>query len=305
MIYRLGTRKSDLAQTQSRWVQSQLKSIGVETTLVFIEGEGDKNRKTPLYEIESATPGLFTKQLEEALLKKQIDLAVHSLKDLPTRQPDELQVMAIPTREEVSDVLVLRTGHVLQSGDKVGTSSLRREALIRENYPESEILPLRGNVPTRVNAVREKKFDAVVLAAAGLNRLRLNLDGLTVVKLDPTRYVPAPAQGALGVEARKDCPEALKQALFKLNDEKTATATRIERKVLSGLFGGCTLPLGVWVRQEGNNLNLNAFLGALEKGSSPVRAWKRYQRFDICDASEQTLVEKTIANFWESIDAKK
>lgn len=302
MIYRLGTRKSDLAQTQSRFIQAKLKDAGVETELIFIEGQGDHDRKTPLYEIEASTPGLFTKQLEEALLKNQIDLAVHSLKDLPTRQPDLLQVLAVPPREDVRDVIISKTD--LKPNAKIGTSSLRREALIREKYPLVEIVTLRGNVPTRVGKVRDGSLDAVVLAAAGLNRLKLDLKDLKVTHEPSENFVPAPAQGALAVEARKDCPEDLKLGILKLNDPLTAQAARIERAVLAGLFGGCTLPLGVWVRQEGKLLKLNAFLGVLEKEKMPSRHWKSYQRFDISDAAEQTLIEKTVSQFWEFVDAK-
>ncbi len=301
MIYRLGTRKSDLAVTQSRFIQSKLLEKGIQSELIYIEGQGDQDRKTPLYEIEAATPGLFTKQLEVALQNKEIDFAVHSLKDLPTKQPEGLTVAAIPLREDACDVLVLKENNSLVTNNVVGTSSLRREALVRENFPQVKVASLRGNVPTRIKAVREGKFDAVILAGAGLNRLKLDLTGLEVKKLDPAHFVPAPAQGALAVETRTDCAQELFQAIHSLEDANTALSVRIERQILAGLFGGCTLPLGVWVRREAKILKLNAFLGVLEDRKSPSRVWKSYRRFDISDASEQTLVEKSIAHFREYV----
>lgn len=301
MKYRLGTRKSDLAVTQSRFIQGKLLEKGIESELIYIEGQGDQDRKTPLYEIEAATPGLFTKQLEVALQNNEIDFAVHSLKDLPTKQPSGLEVVAIPLREEACDVLVMKAGKKLTAGSIVGTSSLRREALVRENFPTVSVTSLRGNVPTRVKAVREGQYDAVLLAGAGLNRLKLDLSGLEVTKLDPMHYVPAPAQGALAVEARSDCPRELFSAIQSLEDKNTALSVRIERQILAGLFGGCTLPLGVWVRKEGNILKLNGFLGVLEDRKSPHRVWKNYLRFDISDAAAQTLVDKTIAHFREYV----
>lgn len=301
MIYRLGTRKSDLAVTQSRFIQDKLLKKGIQSELIYIEGLGDSDRKTPLYEIEAASPGLFTKQLEVALLTQKIDFAVHSLKDLPTQQPEGVLVAAVPLREEASDVLVLKEGKTLGSHDTVGTSSLRREALVRENFPGVKVASLRGNVPTRIKAVRDGHFAGVLLAGAGLNRLKLDLTGLTVTKLDPAHFVPAPAQGALAVEVRSDCPKELFDAIKSLEDENTKTAVQIERKVLSGLFGGCTLPLGVWVRNDGNTLKLNAFLGVLEDRKSASRVWKGFRRFDISDASEQNLVDKTIAHFREFV----
>ncbi len=301
MKYRLGTRKSDLARTQSTHVLESLKKNGIECELVFIESEGDRNHKEALYQIENITPGLFTKQLEIALLNNQIDLAVHSLKDLPTEQPQDLRVGAITSRVSTEDCLLIHPDAFehsqplfLKPQAHVGTSSLRREAQLLSARPDLKVSPIRGNVPTRVNAIKERKFDATLLAVAGLERLQLNLDGVHVLKLSEREFPPAPGQGALAIEIRNDAPEALKLALQKIHDEISEIETRVERRVLKGLFGGCTLPLGIRCYKENNLLKTKVFIGVLRDRKSLFKDWLGFHHFDISSQDEETLVDSIV-----------
>ncbi|MBM4315891.1 MAG: hydroxymethylbilane synthase [Deltaproteobacteria bacterium] len=301
MKYRLGTRKSELARTQSTHVLEALKNLGIETELVLIESRGDQNSKEALYQIENMTPGLFTKQLEEALIQKEIDLAVHSLKDLPTEQPVELCVGAITSRFSTEDWLIIHPEAFdgaqplfLQRSAHVGTSSLRREGQLLSARSDLKISPIRGNVPTRVNAIRDRRFDATVLAAAGLERLKFNLEGLHVVKLAEREFPPAPGQGALAVEIRRDASQELKEALKKIHHLESEIETRIERRVLKGLFGGCTLPLGIRCYREGNLFKTKVFIGVLKDRKSLYKDWLSFHHFDICCQDEETLVDSII-----------
>ena len=311
LLYRLGTRRSQLATTQSETIRQALLSLGLPCELVFIDSEGDKNTSVPLYQMETE-PGLFTKQLELALIENKIDLAVHSLKDLPTQQPDGLRVGAVSKREVSDDCLLIHPDHVdptlpltLRKGAKVGTSSLRREAELLSLRADLNIVPIRGNVPTRVKAVRDAKFDAVVLAKAGLSRLNADLGGVVEVPLPREHFIPAPGQGALAIEVRDDCPEDLLKALQSLHDAKAETQTRIERKILRDLEGGCTLPLGVTCETKGDEYVVSAFLGLLKDSATERREWLSFHHFDISEADENVIVFKTVSFFKEVIRAAK
>ena len=311
---RLGTRKSLLAKTQSQFVAELLKSVGVPTVLVEVESSGDLDKKTPLYEIDAlGTPGLFTKELEAELLGNRIDLAVHSLKDLPTTQPEGLVIVAIPQRESTADVLVVRKEAYdpsrpwrLRAGSRIGTSSLRREAQIISEMPEVEVVSLRGNVPGRIQKVREGKVDAAVLAQAGLNRLKLELSEFVLVPLPSDVFIPAPGQGALALECSKRLATALSQQFSLLNHGPTEKETRIERAVLKGLHGGCSLPLGVKCEasSDGKSLKLKAFLGVLRPHElGHPKAWGAFHRFEITHENEETLIDNTIAHFKDVMNA--
>jgi len=306
---RIGTRKSQLAKTQSTYILGLLQAQGVTCELVEIDSSGDKDRTKPLYEMEqTGTPGFFTKELEQALLRREIDLAVHSLKDLPTLQPEGLVVLAIPKREVTEDCLLSKPDPAsvslplgLKQGAKVGTSSLRREAQLLSVRPDLQIIPIRGNVPTRVRQVEEGKIDAVVLAQAGLNRLALRPAGLTALILGADTFVPAPGQGALAVEGRVDTPPEVRAALARFHDANAELETRVERIILRELEGGCSLPLGVrcW---SGKPMKLKAFLGLLksEKGAK-IHDWQGFRSFDISDDSAETLVAQAVAYFKEEV----
>lgn len=267
----IGTRGSDLALTQSRWIAARLADIGVETRLEIIRTQGDRVQNLSFDKLEGK--GFFTKELEEALLDKRVDLAVHSLKDLPTESPEGLAVAAIPEREDPRDCLVISKAAYdanapvmpVKIGARVGTSAVRRQAQL--TYLRPDLTPdfLRGNVPTRVERLREGKYDAVLLAQAGLTRLGLDLSDLHAVPLDVRTFIPAPAQGALGLQTRADDAVA-REAVGKLSVAQVVRRVEAERRLLARLEGGCHLPLGAHaVQAEGNELELLVFFGGSEQ----------------------------------------
>jgi len=253
---RIGTRGSALARWQTAWVRERLARHGVETEVVVIKTQGDTEVDRPLYELPGK--GFFTKGIEDALLERRIDVAVHSLKDLPTTLPEGLAVVAIPERADPADALVLRDDAQsvadLRPGTRVGTSSLRRVAQLRYLRTDLDIRSLRGNVPTRVGKVRTgDDLDAALVAWAGL--ARLDLADQRTVKLDPFEVMPAPGQGALGLEIRADDDRA-RAALAPLDDRDAATAVAAERTVLASLGGGCQAPVAAYVAAAGRGRRL-------------------------------------------------
>lgn len=256
MRLRLATRGSQLATTQSRHVAEALQRAhpGLQVELVTLTSTGDRIQDRPLHEFGGK--GLFTKEVELALLAGEADLAVHSYKDVPVTMPlvegQDLVIAAVPAREDVRDVLVWRAG----DGDPVtiGTGSLRRRALLREVNPRYGFVPMRGNVDTRLRRVTEGEVDAVVLAAAGLRRLGL-LDNLPleVTLLEATEIVPAAGQGALAVQCRADRGD-VRELLSAINHEATARSVTLERRVVQALEADCTSPLGVY--HDGQTLHV-------------------------------------------------
>jgi hydroxymethylbilane synthase len=239
---RLGTRASILATTQSAWVAERITgAFGREVELVEVTTEGDRDRGSLA---QLGGTGVFVGALREALLEGRIDVAVHSLKDLPTGPAAGLTLAAVPLREDPRDVVVARDGLTLGElpvGSRLGTGSPRRAAQLHALGLGLEIVDIRGNVDTRIRKVREGEYDAVVLARAGLARLG-RLDDATEV-LDPLQMLPAPGQGALAVEARGD--DGLAAELAVLTDTRTRAAVTAERAVLATLEGGCAAPIGV------------------------------------------------------------
>ncbi len=208
-------------------------------------------------------------------------------------------------REAVEDCLILRESAadhsqdcLLPRGATVGTSSLRREAQLLRVRPDLKITALRGNVPTRIRAVSEGTRDGVILAAAGLNRLSLDLKGLIRLPLPQGRFVPAPGQGALGIETRVDIPADLQMALDPIHDINSCRETRVERRILQGLHGGCTLPLGVRCELKGGELRVRAFLGLLKdiKGTGP-REWLGFLDFEIQSSDEEGVIASVVDHF--------
>ena len=245
----VGSRGSQLALWQARWIQSRLQSLGMESKLEIIHTTGDKITDVALSKV--GTKGLFTKEIEEALLSGAIDLAVHSLKDMPTELPAGLTLAAIPEREDPRDALV---GHRLAGLPQqaiVGTSSLRRAAQLRAIRPDLQIENVRGNLDTRLRKLDSGQYNAIVLASAGLRRLGWE-DRITEL-LAPDVMCPAVGQGALAVEARADNGTA-QQLAAKLEDRRTRIAVTAERAVLASLGGGCQVPIGAHatVAQDGS-----------------------------------------------------
>lgn len=239
---KLGTRGSQLARWQAEWVRDRLAARGVRAEIVVIKTRGDAEVDRPLHELEGK--GFFTKEIEDALLDGRIDVAVHSLKDLPTMLPAGLALGAIPARHDPREALVNgRSLLDLAAGTRVGTSSLRRVAQVRFLRPDLEIVPLRGNVPTRVRKVETHDgLDAALLAIAGLERLGLGEKGSV---LDPLDVMPAPGQGALGIEVRHD-DKMTRKVLEPLHDPASAMAVTAERALLAALGGGCQAPVAAW-----------------------------------------------------------
>ena len=254
---RIGTRGSLLAKWQAESVRKQLfQATGVEAEIVIIKTAGDKMQQAPLTQIGGK--GIFIKELEEALLDESIDLAVHSVKDIPTDTPSRLCFPAVCRRDDVRDCLVSANGATLanlRQGARVGTSSLRRQAQLRHIRPDLDIRELRGNVDTRLRKVESGEYDAILLAKAGLDRLGWS-QRITEI-LSPDLCMPAVGQGAIAVETRLKDTEAA-DALAKLDDAETRTAIIAERALLGALHGGCQVPIGGWARIERGELVLEA-----------------------------------------------
>lgn len=253
-LIRIGTRGSDLALWQAHFVKAKLENLGCEVQLQIIVTQGDRIQDLSFDKLEGK--GFFTKEIEAALLNNDIDLAVHSHKDLETSQPEGLCIGAVSYREDPSELLLMRktaqdpTQHWgLKAGAIIGTSSARRKSIIKALRPDLQIEELRGNVPTRIDKLRAGHYDAILLANAGVSRLQLALDDLHTLVLDPTEFVPAPAQGVLGLQIRQN--DAATQAIVtQLNHAEVASQIAIERGVLQALQGGCQLPLGVYYGQD-------------------------------------------------------
>lgn len=258
---RLGTRKSPLARWQAEWVAQQLQQLGHQVEMVWITTQGDVTTQ-PLGSVGGQ--GLFTKEIQRALLENQIDLAVHSLKDLPTQPIEGLRLGAVPPREVVGDCLIAPPGVTLESlppHAKIGTGSLRRAAQLRAWRSDLEILDIRGNVETRIKKHDDGQYDAIVLAEAGLHRLGY-LDRVAE-KLPLERVLPAVGQGALGLEIRAT-DKSTYTALQELDHADSHAAVIAERSLLNHLRGGCLAPVAAWCRIENGLLRLQARVLALD-----------------------------------------
>jgi hydroxymethylbilane synthase len=283
----IASRGSQLALWQAQWVQSRLAALGRDSRIEIIRTTGDKITDVPLAKV--GTKGLFTKEIEEALLDGRADLAVHSLKDLPTDLPDGLVLAAVPPREDPRDALVGKRLDELQPGARVGTSSLRRAAQLRLLRPDLTVESVRGNLDTRLRKLDEGQFDAILLAAAGLKRLGW-ADRIAEV-LDPSVMCSAVGQGALAVETRPEGPG--REASAALNDEAARTAVTAERAVLRTLGGGCQVPIGAYAAVTDGHLRLTAIVASPD-GGELIRAGSEGSAAD-AESLGQALGEELLA----------
>lgn len=270
---KIGTRGSDLALWQARLVRALLQErASLGTDLVIIKTQGDQDQTATFQVMEGK--GFFTKEIEAALLDKSVDLAVHSLKDLQTTMPPGLALGALFHRADRRDMILIRPeavddSHVLhlRENAKIGTTSARRVAQLKHLRPDLDVVPLRGNVPTRLRKLREGQFDAIMLASAGVDRLELPLNGLVTHRLPEALFVPAPGQGALAIQIRdQDAHAAL--AASTLNEAPVRETVWLEREILRQLEGGCQLPLGACADITEHGYRLRAFLG---RGEDPPK----------------------------------
>lgn len=273
-ILRIGTRGSKLALWQAHFTQSLLKEAGIESELVIIKTTGDQIQHLSFDKIEGK--GFFTKEIEDALLRGDIDMAVHSMKDLPTTSPEGLVITALSYRDDPADWLIVRAeskveGPLFQLKENavVGTSSARRKAQLLDFRPDVQIKDIRGNVPTRLQKLRDGDFDGIMLAAAGLSRLELDLSDLHVVKFNPKEFVPAPAQGVLAFQTGA-ADLAVRRMLQVLHHPDVAAVTNVERRVLQLMDGGCQLPLGVYCERDAMG-NYHVWAAMADRWDGPIR----------------------------------
>jgi hydroxymethylbilane synthase len=269
-LLQLGTRGSELARTQSGTIAAALERSGFRVELSIIKTSGDQNTTAAFGSI--GPQGVFVREIEQALVERRVDLAVHSFKDLPTESPPELTIAAVPVRVDPADLLLVRRDAVagsagdwlpLKPGARVGTASARRRVWLTHFRPDLAIEPLRGNVPTRVRRLEEGRFDAIVLAAAGVERLQAEerlgsaLADLVILRLDPQRFVPAPAQCALAVQCRGDDARVL-AALELIDHAPSRAAVTAERDALARAEGGCDVAFGAYCAPSGGEHELTA-----------------------------------------------
>jgi hydroxymethylbilane synthase len=262
---RIGTRASQLALWQANWVKSELekKHPGLEVTLTKIKTQGDKILDVPLAMVGGK--GLFVKEIEEAMLRDEIDIAVHSMKDVPTFFPEGLALRCITEREDPRDILILKSGFQsfrdLPQGARIGTSSLRRKAMLLQLRPDFQMVDIRGNVETRIRKLTEDNLDAVVLAAAGMHRLGFSKQ---ISEYLPTSVsLPAIGQGALGLESRIADSE-INDLIDFFNHPETAAAVTGERAVLRRLEGGCQVPIGAFGEIKEGQLTLTGLVASVD-----------------------------------------
>lgn len=266
---RIGTRASQLALWQANWVKSELEARypGLEVTLTKIKTIGDKILDVPLAQVGGK--GLFVKEIEEAMLRGEIDIAVHSMKDVPTEFPEGLGLYCITEREDPRDAVISHgvTFANLRQGARIGTSALRRQAQLLKARPDLEMVVIRGNVETRIRKLDEDNLDAVILAAAGLKRLGFTEKVAEYLSADFS--IPAIGQGALGIECRLD-DEVIKDAIAFFNHADTSHAVRAERALLWRCEGGCQVPIAAHGTVSGDVLTLTGFVASVD-GSRSVR----------------------------------
>jgi hydroxymethylbilane synthase len=295
----IGTRGSQLALWQANWVKARLESThpGLHVELRIIKTTGDKITDVPLAQVGGK--GLFVKEIEEALLDGRVDLAVHSMKDVPTVFPEGLGLVATSEREDPRDALLSHSAtaiHDLSQGARVGTASLRRQAQLLRARPDLQIVPLRGNLDTRLRKLAEGEFEAILLANAGLRRLGWALDIAHPIPIE--EMVPAIGQGALGLETRLDDAMTRAHVAF-LNHPDSADAVTAERALLARLEGGCQVPIAAHATIDGDRLTLRGLV-ADETGARFVTACEEGPR-DAAEILGREVAEDLLANGADAI----
>ncbi len=263
---RIGTRGSKLAMAQATKVCALLEEKGVRAEPVVVKTSGDVQADRPLYALKGY--GAFVREIDDMLLRGEIDAAVHSLKDIPTERPAGLTLAAVLKRESALDLAVTREGTLLKDlpdGAVIGTSSTRRRALVKRYYPKLQTKDIRGNVDTRLRKMEAGEYDGILLAEAGPIRLGI---ALHAERLDPYQFVPAANQGVIAIVTREDSPEL--EALQRLNDPTTWLETRVERIITAALDGGCVVPMGAYASMEGDEIDVICEVLSLD-GSQQVR----------------------------------
>lgn len=296
---RIGSRGSDLALWQANHVKRQLENLGCTVDITIITTQGDAIQHLSFDKLEGK--GFFTKEIEQALLDNTIDLAVHSHKDLETNQPEGLKIACVSEREDPADLLLIAKGSVdtekvwnLKENAIVGTSSARRKSQVLRFRDDVQIRDLRGNVPTRIQKLRDNQYDAILLAKAGVDRLEIDLSEFDVFVMDPTEFVPAPAQGVLALQIRAS-NTALFETLQHMNHPEVQKRIAVERKVLNLMQGGCQLPLGVYCDE--NDIVYVSYSSNWENGSN----WYEYSTDNLEDLAE-IIVEDLNAGAEEDLD---
>lgn len=329
MKLRIGTRGSHLARTQAAAVGRKLAELGHDTDLRIITTAGDRSTATSFGSI--GPQGVFVREIEYALLAGEVDIAVHSYKDLPTQSPDDLTIGAVPKRLDPADVLVMTRAAAadwtealpIAGGARVGTASARRQAWIRHLRPDIGVVAIRGNVPTRINRLRTD-LDGVVLAAAGIQRLRRSpLDGVAdpvtdefvVRRLPPADFVPAPAQGALAIQCRR-ADEGIYELLEYLDHAATRQAVAAERRLLARVEGGCDLAFGAWCTADGSrahqtgdiaspngtaHASSNTTVRAPSPGTARLIAWLEHDGVLHKADARETSTEELVDSAWAEL----
>ncbi len=293
-MFTIGSRGSALALAQTHWIIEQIRRRfpEIEFAIKIIKTSADRNAGAPIR--SGAAVGAFVKELEQALMEEEIDLAVHSMKDLPTRIPAGLRIAAIPEREDVRDALISDGGKnfaQLPLGARIGTGSVRRQAQILAQRPDLKVMDIRGNIDGRLKKLQDGRYDAIILACAGLNRL--GLQDRICATLSLREMLPAPGQGALAVEIR-DQDQRLEPIAAALNHSLTSIAVTAERSFLRRIGGGCNVPVAACARLNGNLLEMDALVASPD-GSRILRESIRGDASAADDAAKE-LADKMLAH---------
>lgn len=291
-ILKIGTRGSKLALWQADFLQKELNAIGIASELIIIKTQGDEIQHLSFDKMEGK--GFFTKEIEDQLLNGTIDLAVHSMKDLPTQSPEGLVITAVSYRDNPADWLIIRqdaldTSKMIKLKDNaiVGTSSARRKAQLLDFRTDITLKDIRGNVPTRLQKLEQGQYDAIMLAAAGVSRLALDLSTYFVLQFDPREFVPAPAQGVLAYQTNEN-DIATRRILNQIHHAEVADAVKVERKILHLMEGGCQMPIGVHCQIDAMG-NYHVWAAKAARWDAPI------QRVRVSSSTAFNLPEQVVA----------